>query len=77
MSRQTAHRQGCGGERSGQGLSAGADLATFQGQPEDDLRTAADQGMMAEALESMQRSALRRFMDGVLAAAWCWLPLVT
>lgn len=39
----------------GRAFSAGADLATFQGQPEDDLRAAADQGrLMAEALESVR-----------------------
>ena len=40
---------------AGRAFSAGADLGTFQGQPEGDLRAAADQGrLMAEAVESMR-----------------------
>ncbi len=40
---------------AGRAFSAGADLGTFSGQQDEDLRSAADQGrLMAEAMESMR-----------------------
>ena len=66
---------------AGRAFSAGADLSTFQGQPEGDLRAAADQGrVMAEALESMRAVSIAAIQGwcvggGLVLAAACDLRI--
>ena len=66
---------------AGRAFSAGADLGTFQGQPEGDLRAAADQGrLMAEAVESMRAVTIAAIQGwcvggGLVLAAACDLRL--
>lgn len=68
---------------AGRAFSAGADLSTFQGQPEGDLRAAADQGrLMAEALESMRAVSIAAIQGwcvggGLVLAAACDLRVAT
>ena len=66
---------------AGRAFSAGADLGSFQGQPEGDLRAAADQGrLMAEAVESMRAVTIAAIQGwcvggGLVLAAACDLRL--
>ena len=68
---------------AGRAFSAGADISTFQGQPEGDLRAAADQGrLMAEALESMRAVSIAAIQGwcvggGLVLAAACDLRVAT
>lgn len=66
---------------AGRAFSAGADLSSFQGQTEVDLRAAADQGrLMAEAVESMRAVSVASIQGwcvggGLVLAAACDLRL--
>jgi enoyl-CoA hydratase/carnithine racemase len=68
---------------AGRAFSAGADLSAFQGQPEGDMRAAADQGrLMAEALESMRAVSIAAIQGwcvggGLVLAAACDLRVAT